>query len=111
MMTRRQKLTATLNHRISAMSFGTLLKIAGALVAIITPLAAAARWAHNTANAYPTKAAVESLYVRRDSFAVYQAGESQVHQRDSLIMAATVESMKKDLSTLVRACQKKGDCP
>ena len=107
MMTRRQRLTKALTINISSLSFGKLVAIVSGSVVLGGALGGAARYVGH----FETKTHAESTFVRRDSMAIYQQGDALIHQRDSLITAAAIAAMQKDLSSLVRACQRKGECP
>lgn len=78
------------------------LLVLGALIPIVAALAGAARFITHAA---------DDTYVRRDSFATYQAGESLVHRTDSLITEARNARIDTALNALVRACQRKRECP
>lgn len=69
------------------------------LLGSLIPLAAAIA---GTARAI--KHAADDTYVRRDSFAL-------VHQRDSLVSDARSSRIETALGALVRACQRKRECP
>lgn len=93
--------------RFEAMSARSFIRLVLGAIAFAGSLGAAARWV----NAHPTKAEVDSVYVRRDTFAIYQQGHNAIHMRDSLIQAAVQARSDSMLSALVRACRRRGECP
>ena len=105
--------TATLRRatqavvRIENWSMMGFLKAIGVVVPIIAFLAGAARWV----NAHPTRAEVDSAYVRRYDFAIYQQGQVTLRMRDSLIQDARDVRRDSLLSSLYRACQHRRECP
>lgn len=66
----------------------------GAAIPLAAALGGTARWA---------KGAADDTYVRRDSLALWR-------QRDSLNLRNELADMKKDIKTLLRACERKGEC-
>lgn len=55
--------------------------------------------------------AIDERYVHTDSFRVVQSGAALRHQRDSLSYDAQFARIDTSLAALVRACQKRGECP
>lgn len=76
----------------------------GSLIPIAAAGAAVLRSVNTTMASLATKAGVESTYVRRDTFAL-------THQRDSLNSTAELRAIKTNLDALVRACQRRKECP
>lgn len=110
-MTPKQRFTAALRKPVQEWSVTALI---GAVVGVLTITgfaAAGARAAHNSVNNIETKPHAESLFVRRDSFAAYQAGVSRRMSVDSVAREARDARMDATLSALYRACQHKGECP
>jgi hypothetical protein len=64
----------------------------------------AQRFVHGETSDLATKAGVESLYVRRDTFAIRHLG-------DSLNIQARLTRIDTSLGQLVRACQHRRECP
>ena len=67
------------------------LLIAGALIPIVAALAGAARW---------VKTSADNTYVRRDTFAAFQAGEALTRQADSLNAAEQTRDVMRLLMGL-----------
>lgn len=76
----------------------------GSLIPIAAAVAGVARAVKTTTDSYATKTGVESTYVRKDSFAL-------THQRDSLNESAEFRALRNDVGALVRACQRRRECP
>lgn len=74
------------------------------LIPLTAAAAGVARAVKTTVDSFATKAAVESTYVRRDSAALR-------NQRDSLNTTAALSALQKDVGALVRACQRRRECP
>lgn len=74
--------------------------------ALVGALLAVAGWALRS-----SARVLDERYVHVDSFAAYQAGVAQQHQRDSLIQDARSTRQEQMLGELYRACQRRGECP
>lgn len=59
------------------------------LASIVGSLAGAARWV----NSHPTKAESDSLFVRRDTFALYRVEQAGMRREDSLSRSADREKI------------------
>lgn len=77
------------------------------LITLAGSLGAAGRWVVS----HPTRAEVDSAYVRRYDFATYQQGQVSLRMRDSLIQDARDVRRDSLLSSLYRACQHRRECP
>ena len=55
--------------------------------------------------------AVDHRYVHADTFALYRIDQERIHQRDSLIHDAREARIDTSLSYLLRACQRRRECP
>jgi hypothetical protein len=104
-MTRTERFTQA--FRIETMSAKTLARLIIGGVALAGSLGAAGRWI----NSHPTKAEVDSSYVHKYDFALYQQGMATLHMRDSLIQDARDVRRDSLLSSLYRACHRRGECP
>ena len=112
-MTRAQRITTALH--LSSMSARTAFRLIAGMLGLATTLGATARWVHNTANAYPTKAEVESVFVRRDTFALYRLDQAAQRREDSTARAAeyrdlfhavmSMDSSDKCRRNLMRYCR------
>jgi len=49
--------------------------------------------------------------VSTDTFAVYQEGAARIRERDSLNTSGQFARIDTSLAQLVRACQRRGECP
>lgn len=107
-MTRTQRLTAAFRlERLETMSAKTFIRLTIGLITLAGSLGAAGRWI----NSHPTRAEVDSAYVRRDTFALYRRDVVTVRLRDSLVLDARQARSDSMLSALVRACRRRGECP
>jgi hypothetical protein len=86
------------------------------MAAIVAPFAVWALTAGTTASLHAishveTRAHAESVFVRKDTFAIHLAGEALVHRTDSLVIEARTARIDTALNALLRACRRKGECP
>lgn len=95
----------------TVLPFPRWVKILLALVPLSGLVAGAARATVKTAANLETRSHADSVYLRKDTFAIKQAGAVLSHQRDSLVYDAQFSQINTSLAALVRACQKRGECP
>jgi len=76
--------------------------LVGAILGVLTTVLGMAAGAKKVADA---------AYVRQDTFALYRSGEMAKRLRDSLINDARLTRIDTGLAQLVRACQRKRECP
>lgn len=64
-----------------------------------------------TAVVHAVKVSADATYVARDTFEVYRNQLSFQHRTDSLVAEARNARIDSALAALVRACQRRGECP
>lgn len=65
-----------------------------------------------TATAFhAVKVSADATYVARDTFDIYRNQQALQHRTDSLVADGRNARIDSALAALVRACQRKGECP
>lgn len=108
-MIRHDRVTAAFarNSPISAQKF---LAIVIGTLTVVGLLSGFVRWAHRTANSIPTRAEVDSLFVKQTTFTTFRLDLELQHQRDSLISDARAVRAESKLDALVADCRRRGGC-
>lgn len=94
MTLRAERFTAAFSRPLDTMSAKTFIRGAMLLIALAGSLGALGRWV----TSHPTKAEVDSVFVRRDTFAIYQQGLAAKLREDSI-------TRTQDLRDILHAVQ------